>query len=263
MFVKSAVLIAILSFSSLLWSQQEGSANNAPAATACSFTYSSGPVATFTQYCLSTNGNIVEFASPLGEEYIAGVHIHEGYGFCDFNGSGGPVAYFDYADTDSGNWGATTVTAPNVTTRKFVRTTSDGNWQLTQTMKQIKATATTMGSVQITMALKNLTSTSRPSVYFVRVANVDVTGASDHFDNTMTSATGEQVRQAGLNLAANTFSFSHIGYTQNVFSGPDPCDPFKNVNTGAFTGDGSIGHWFNFPVSAGGTQTVILTYKPI
>jgi hypothetical protein len=71
------------------------------------------------------------------------------------------IAYDDYASTDNGNWGPTTVTSPNATTQVLVRTTADGIWQLKQTVGQIKAGAASAGSVKITMALKNLSTIGR------------------------------------------------------------------------------------------------------
>ncbi|MBZ5686043.1 MAG: hypothetical protein LAP86_13505 [Acidobacteriia bacterium] len=150
-FARLIFAAALLAVSTAALAQQPQSAAD-PASTTCSFSYSSGPLTTFTRYCLSANGNIVQFDSPSGFEYISNGGPLEGYGICDVNPN---VAYYDYASTDSGNWGPTTVTSPNATTQVFVRTTADGIWQLKQTIVQIKASAASTGSVKITMALKN------------------------------------------------------------------------------------------------------------
>ncbi|HUM06976.1 MAG TPA: hypothetical protein VLT90_16030 [Terriglobales bacterium] len=266
MLKKLTLAIVIVTVSSLAFAQQrtqQEAATSAPTTTTCSYSYSSGPSPTFTRYCLSANGNIVQFDSPSGFEFINAGVVHEGYGFCDFNG--GPTAYYDYADVDSGNWGPTTVSAPNATTRKFVRTTSDGIWQLTQTIKQGKATATSPGSVSVTMTLKNLTAINR-TVYLLRAADVDANGTTldDEVDFTWNSAWGSDPGFSyGLGLTTNTFSFSHEGYTQSVYSGPDPCNFFANLNSTPFVGDGSIGHIYAITVPKGSTKTVKMTYKPI
>jgi hypothetical protein len=228
----------------------------------CAFTYSSGPLATFTRYCLSANGNIVQFDSPSGFEYMNHANLVEGYSICDVTPN---VAYFDYASTDSGNWGATTVTVINSSTREFVRTTGDGVWQLTQTIKQGKATAKGPGTVTITMALQNLSAISR-NVTLLRIANVDngPVATNDQFVSSFNSAFGSEPGASwGLGLTTNTFSFAHNGAVFNVPGGPDPCHYVTHIVNAAFVGDGSLGHVYAIAVPAGATKKVTLTYKPI
>ena len=172
---------------------------------------------------------------------------------------------YDYAVFATGNWGATVVSVPNATTRKFVRLTNDGIWQLTQTIKQIKATAMGPGSVKITMALKNLTGIARDA-FLLRFADVDAnaTFGNDEFDFTLNSAFGSEPGFSfGLGLTNNTFTFLHEAFTQDTSGGPDPCDPTTNFNAGPFVGDGSLGHIYGISVPAGATKTVNMTYKPI
>jgi hypothetical protein len=229
---------------------------------ACSFSYSSGPLTTFTRYCLSENGNMVQFDSPSGFEFIDNGDLMEGYGFCDVTPN---VSYYDYASIDSGNWGATTATSKNATTEVFVRTTADGIWQLTQTIQQIKATASGPGSVQITMALKNLSNISR-NVTLLRVANVDAgpVPTNDEFVSSFNSAFGQEPGASwGLGLTSNTFTFAHNGGVFNVPTGPDPCHHVTHIVNFAFVGDGSIGHVYAISVPKGATKTVKMTYKPI
>ncbi|MBZ5654224.1 MAG: hypothetical protein LAO56_02980 [Acidobacteriia bacterium] len=262
---KATLLFAVLAFSMLAFGQpanQPQAGTEAPAITACSFQYSSGPLATFTRYCLSANGNIVQFDSPSGFEYINNGGPVEGYGFCDVTPN---VSYYDYASIDSGNWGATTVTIPNATTAKFVRTTGDGIWQLTETVVQIKAGAMGPGSVKITMALKNLSTISR-NVALLRVANVNAgpVAINDEFVSSFNSAFGQEPGASwGLGLTTNTFTFAHNGTVFSVPTGPDPCHYVTFINNFAFVGDGSLGHVYAITVPKGATKTVTMTYKPI
>ena len=265
MLKRSTLLLAVLASSMLAFGQQarhQPAATDAPNAPACSFTYSSGPLSTFTRYCLSVNGNIVQFDSPSGFEFINNGNLMEGYGICDVIPN---VSYYDYASIDSGNWGASTVTVPNATTRQFVRTTSDGLWQLTQTIKQIKANASGPGSVKITMAIKNLSNLGR-QVTVLRVANVNAGAVtiSDEFVSSFNSAFGQEPGASwGLGLTTNTFSFAHNGIVMSVPTGPDPCHYVAHVQNAAFIGDGSIGHVYLVTVPAGATKMVTMTYKPI
>lgn len=264
MLKKPILLFAVLAFSMLAFGQQvrqQPAVTDPPNTPTCSFAYSSGPLATFTRYCLSANGNIVQFDSPSGFEFIANA-VMEGYGICDVTPN---VSYYDYASIDSGNWGATTVTVPNATTRQFVRTTSDGFWQLTQTIKQIKANASGPGSVKITMALKNLSTISR-NVTLLRIANVNSgpVATNDEFVSSFNSAFGQEPGASwGLGLTTNTFTFAHNGAVFNVPAGPDPCHYVTQIVNAAFVGDGSLGHVYAITVPAGATKTVNMTYKPI
>src|SRR5947208_526305 len=82
-----------------------------PGSTACASTYTSGTGATFFQWCVTANGNIVSLQSPAGEEHIFEGTVGEGYQICNFTDS---VAYTDYAAAaDTGNWKPSVVTQPN------------------------------------------------------------------------------------------------------------------------------------------------------
>jgi hypothetical protein len=264
-FAKLIFFAAPLALSTLVLAQQpaqDKATQEAPASTACTTSYSSGPLATFTRYCLSFNGNIVQFDSPSGFEFINNGDILEGYGICDVTPN---VAYYDYAQVDSGNWGTTVVTFTNPTTQVFTRTTTDGIWELKQTISQIKATASGPGSVKITMALKNLSTITR-NVTLLRVANVDA-GASplnDEFVSSFNSAFGQDPGASwGLGLTTNTFTFAHNGMVLNVPTGPDPCHYVTHIVNASFVGNGSIGHVYAISVPKGATKTVVMTYKPI
>jgi hypothetical protein len=264
-FAKLTVFVATLALSIWAAAQQPSELSLAPSSgptTTCSFSYSSGPLNTFTRYCLSANGNIVQFDSPSGFEFINNGNLMEGYGICDINDN---VGYYDYASADTGNWGTTTVTIKNDTTRVFVRSTADSFWQLTQTIAQIKASASTVGGVKITMALKNLTNISR-NVTLLRIANVNAgpVATNDEFVSSFNSAFGEEPGASwGLGLTTNTFSFAHNGLVETVPTGPDPCHYVTHISNAAFVGDGSLGHVYAITVPKGATKTVVMTYKPI
>jgi len=263
-FAKRAFFAALLAVSTAALAQQpQGVQDTAePPVTTCSFSYSSGPITTFTRYCLSANGNIVQFDSPSGFEYINNGGLLEGYGICDVNPN---VSYYDYASIDSGNWGPTTVTSPSATTQVFVRITADGFWQLTQTITQLKASPSSTGSVKITMALKNLTTISR-NVTLLRVANVNngPVATNDEFVSSFNSAFGQEPGASwGLGLTTNTFTFAHNGIVLSPPAAPDPCHYVTNVHNFAFVGDGALGHVYAITVPKGATKTVTMTYKPI
>lgn len=110
------------------------------ASTDCAFTFTSGGTATvkYLQYCVTVNGNIVEFQSPLGAEHIRVGTVGDGYSLCDFGA--GEVGYHDYAgfgDVDTGTgWAAPVTVSQTATMVKIARSTADGRWTLTQTFTQ-------------------------------------------------------------------------------------------------------------------------------
>src|SRR6202020_720322 len=145
----SLLFLTVFPFATLALCQgsQPSAAMISEGVSGCSLSYFSGPLTTFTRYCLSANGNILQLDSPSGFEFINNGGLMEGYGICDDTSN---VSYYDYASQNSGNWGGSVATAVNATTEKFVRTSSDSIWQLTQTIQQIKASASGTGGVKIT-----------------------------------------------------------------------------------------------------------------
>jgi len=238
-----------------------------PADTTCAFTFRSGSNWTETQYCVTANGNITQFSNPAGSDNIAGTWPSEGYGVCDFFPTT-PVGYYDYATNDSGNWGPTTLRSSTSTSVKLVRTTSDGIWQLTQTITEVPASTQSPAAAQVTMALKNLSGVPR-TAYLMRFADID---AFNQFTNNdflvaYRTVSGSNFDSYGLTLTANTFFPGLVGsFILNTSGiGPDPCNPAANaVSAGSFHGDGAALelHYFN-PIPKLGTKTVIMTYKPM
>src|SRR5206468_2249629 len=118
------------------------------------------------KYCVTKNGNITQFESPAGNEYIALAPAGEGYGLCNFDTA---TQYFDYAGYgDSANWQAPVTVSSSLTAVKIARTTTDGIFTLTQTIALNKG----ISAAQVSMAIKNNTTTSR-HIGLLRYADVD------------------------------------------------------------------------------------------
>lgn len=237
-----------------------------PADDTCAATFTSGADHNATSYCVTVNGNIVQF-SRGGDEYLRVGGFAEGYGICDLSSN---ISYFDYAIYDSGNWLASTFssTASRAISTRF---SSDGVWQVKNTITKIAATATDPGSAKVVMQLKNLTTVYR-GIYVTRFADVDFSrNGVDYYENdfdftrdTAMGLGGNQIDfNTGLSLTNNTFS--NIGaqaLTLDTSDGPDPCGNFFVAHQ-PFVGDGSIFQWYGLNVPAHSTRTITLTYKPI
>jgi len=260
--------VAVLTLSSLALaqhrSQREAAAamKNAPDTATCAATYTSGSGHNFTKYCVTANGNIPQFSRDI-DEYINVLVVSEGYGICDLNSK---IRYTDYASSDSGNWLAATFSS-TATQAVSTRTTADGIWQITNQINKVAASATGPGSAKVTMKVKNLTGVSR-TIALVRFADTDFQEGSnidDHndFDFTLDYAAGlEGGFASGLSLTNGTSLFPHDAFSQNTFTGPDPCGPF-NISTQPFVGDGGLVQLYQILVPALATKTVTMTYKPI
>lgn len=236
----------------------------------CNLTFTSGAGNTFLSYCVTANGNITHLETPQG--FLQINHIlpfpddgGEGYGICDATV---PTAYFDYADTDSANWGTTSVVSQTATSIKLARTTSDGIWTLTQTITQVPSTS----SVKIVMALKNNTAVAR-TVDLIRYANVD----ADNFNFNFGSGTGNSAfiwnaspdpssltQRNGLvlqNVGTPQLS-AWDGFVQTTPFGPNPC-AFAANWTGATPTEQDFSAVLAYAgtVPAKGTRTVTVSYK--
>lgn len=262
MLQKSILFAALLAFSTLSFAQQthrQAGGDAVPDAMGCRFAYTSGSGINQTNYCLSNDGNIVQFSRPSNTEYL---QSGEGYGVCDVTTS---KSYYDYALWTSDNWGSTVVTEVSPTKRKFVRTTTDGIWELSQSITQIRAKGSSPGAAQVTMSLENLSGATR-SVYLLRYAGIDVGSnySDDKFDFTWDTAYGSNPGFSfGLGLTNNTFTYGHDAFTQYKFFGPDPCAFTKNINFGPWVGDGSIGQVYSHTLHPGSKLIVTMIYRPM
>jgi hypothetical protein len=230
----------------------------------CQVTYSSGTFYTATQFCITVNGNIPQF-SVRGDQLFppaGNAGDLEGYGFCDVTAG---QRYYDYAAYDNGSWNASTL-KQNANTVTVTRTTADGNWQLTQTIVNLPATASAVGSAKVTMKLKNLSSIGR-FANLVRYAAEDVGGFKNMYNATQFSASGQFEYGIGLMITVNNFpsGFGEEAYVQNIQSGPDPCSPLTfEEPTLPFVGLGSIvAEWEtgNKTIAPGAVATVTSTYR--
>jgi len=230
----------------------------------CSYQFTSGGTTTkkFLQYCVTVNGNIVEFQSPSGVENIAVGVFGEGYSLCDFASGLGYHDYAGFGDADTGAWGAPSLLQLNATTVKIARTTTDGIWTLTQTIQQSSADAT----AKVTMALKNNTAISR-FVWLARYVDIDAHGTinPNTLDGTQNTAFGYLVNNPtdfGLQLSL----IAENGFTHYGFAIPHPAgNPACSIGTGfvgTVTGaDGSVYFYHGITVKAGKTATVKLKYS--
>jgi hypothetical protein len=231
----------------------------------CQSTFTTGAGPTYLQFCVTQNGNITEFQSPVGVEHIREGSYNEGYGICDFSSLN---RYYDWADGgDSGNWLAPVRTqpkGPNTFPLKIVRTTSDGIFTLTQVFSE---TANEQ-IAKITMTIKNDTAVSRDYAV-VRYADIDANNADggdfkNWFDFEHQSGWGYNpgFNTHGLMLYSSPTSQGHFGFVQNTPDPPDPCSPVANLpSITPWFGDGSAGHDWNGTLGPGKSATFTAEYK--
>ncbi len=222
--------------------------------TTCTYNFTSGTGNKFLKYCVTVNGNIAQFQSPSGHEFLATAPIGEGYAFCDFGTS---TPYYDYAGYgDSGNWQAPVKVSSTTTSVKISRKTSDGKYTLTQTITQNAGNAL----AQVTMALTNNTTGSK-HVGLLRWADIDADNStSNTFDYTNRTAIGYNNFGYGLQLAYVSGSAFNGAYSQDIPGGTNSCQIFTNV-LGPFNGDGSVFAQVDMTLAKGASGTFVTTYK--
>ncbi len=236
-----------------------------PAATTdCAYTFTSGGTATvkYLQYCVTVNGNIVEFQSPLGAEHIRVGTVGDGYSLCDF--AANEVGYHDYAgfgDVDTGTgWAAPVKLSQTATMVKIARSTADGLWTLTQTFTQSPSDA----SVKVAMAIKNNTAISR-AIWFTRFTDIDANNSTANImDGTVESVWGYSASETGSGLQISLAvpnPFNNFGLAENAVE--NACSIGRNFN-GLLNGVDGFAYSFHFiTVPAHATKTVTLKYKGI
>lgn len=267
---KPVLLFVVLALSSLTFAQRNQPQSTVrgvqPADTTCLFNFSSGTGPSLTTYCVTQNGNIAEF-SGAGTEFISSPGpATEGFGMCDNTVLGSPIDYFDYASSDSGNWNPSTATLTG-TTVVVNRTTTDGNWQLTQTIVDMKASPLAYGSARVTMALKNLSPIERFLVGFRYAQVLPAPFPFADFDTTPTTALVMTPSASGPGLSS-TGSFirnpadSAVARVVQTTTPPDPCG-INNFSTSFFEGTGGILQLYILDIKSHATVTFSATYKPI
>ena len=226
----------------------------------CASTYSFGSGNTFFKFCVTNNGNITQFESPVGVEHIRNGTFAEGYSVCDVNAN---KQYYDYADAgDSGNWGAPVKTqpgGPNTFPLTIKRTTTDGLFTLTQTFSRV----TGERIVKIGTTLKNNVPVAKP-VHLIRFADVDANGVfSNYVDQGVEAACGYNPFQYGLMLYVATSTVNHFANSLNFGGGQfaDSCSLPGNSSVTPALEDGSIYAGYNFSLGANAAKTVAFEYK--
>jgi len=244
---------------------QQTTMSAAPTATtnACQSTFTFGSGQTLFNFCISSNGNLVQFTSPEGFEHIREGQISEGYGICDITPQTG---YFDYADSGgSGNWKDPIITQPggaNTFPLKITRTTSDGIF----TLAQVFSRNTSERIARIAMTLKNNSGVVK-KIQLLRFADIDANNAHNgdlmnEFDFGTDSAWGYNSFEYGLSLSTVPTGTSHVGRVwSTTSSGPNPCNSFPNRPPTPFFGDGSAGIVYGFTLAAGKSKTLSVEYQ--
>jgi hypothetical protein len=228
----------------------------------CQSTFNYGSGQTLFDFCVTSDGNLIQFTSPQGFEHIQEGVIGEGYGICDTDLN---AAYFDYAQRGaSGNWNNPVIAqpgGPNTFPLKMTRVTSDRVFALTQSFSRNPGERI----VKITMTIKNTSSVGK-AVILLRYADIDANNA-DHgdylneFDYGFESVWGYNTGSYGLGLSLVPTSVSHSELVWDNASAPDTCTPRSNLATTPFLGDGSAGIMFFFPLAAGKSKTVSVEYQ--
>jgi hypothetical protein len=231
--------------------------------TTCQSTFSAGTGDFAMQFCVTENGNIAQYSTPLANEHLLGGTIGEGYGICDLTGdSAGPVEYYDYAGGGAtSNWKVSTVDQPggaNTFPLTITRETTDGLWLLTQTFSQNIGER----AVKVQMQLRN-ESGSKRDAYLLRYADIDANGLKiNNFQATLFSAFGAKINQVGIQLR----DWAHGANTpivQNVTGGPSPCTPDAHAATAPFSANGSLELLYELTVPQHSSKTVKVLYRPI
>jgi hypothetical protein len=230
--------------------------------TSCAYTFTSGNAETYMKYCVTVNGNIVQFQSPLGVEDIKSTTSSEGYGLCT---DGGSNSYWDWAGAGAKNWGAATLLTHTATEVEIARTTTDRIWTLTQTITQNSAGP----YAKIEMQLKNDMDVSQEGGFFMRWADVNADNSTiNNLDATTISAWGYRPFVAGSSYLPYGLLLQNFGVNANGSAGyaldtnqpPDVCEAGL-TSTGTLTAtDGSILMLYVFPPVAK-NQTVTFSVK--
>ena len=225
------------------------------------FTIPATAMRQYLQYCVTVNGNIVEFQSPAGSEHIAFGMIGEGYSVCDITNvlRVGYLDYAGYGDFDTGHWGAPTLLSQTATQVKIARTTTDGNFTLNQTFLQTTADS----SVKVTMALTNNTGITR-QVWLARFADVDAESnalnTGDGTFNTAFAYLGSPFKGMQLSLAAAN-PFTHNGFA--VPSINTACNLTAGFSGTLVNADVAIGFYNVMTIKAGKSASFSFKYKGI
>ena len=230
----------------------------------CAYTFTSGGTGTkqYLQYCISINGNFVEFQSPMGSEQIGPSRYigqpSDGYAICDLTSKGD---YLDFGHNSS-QWRAPILLSKTSTVVKIARTTADGVWTLTQTFTQNSADA----SVKVVITIKNNSAVAR-SIWLTRVTDVNANNTPYNImDGTTDTVFGYDVSEHGHGLqislaAANPYP--HEGFATWFDAGilPTACN-IGSAYLGLINGNDGLTNLLHvLTMPAGSSKSVALKYK--
>ena len=229
----------------------------------CAYAFKTGSGNSSLNFCVTVAGNIPQIEMPSGVEMIGS--NGEGYGICNESPA---QNYDDYIFSNTGNWDLPVLVSQSLTSVKIARTTSDGNWTLTQTISITKTP-----SITVVMALKN-NQLADHVAYLVRFADAEPSGvpggqaALAGLNGAVSWNVQSAEPQYGLllqNVGVSPFSYMQ-GFVQTVTGGPNVCN-FAGNDSGGLWGTlltgapASIEVAYVGFVKAGKTKTVTLTYR--
>jgi len=218
--------------------------------------FQSGSGATFFRPCVSIHGNLYSLQAPSGSEHINAGTVIEGYGICS------NLGYVYDAGYREAGFGAQTVTQPsgaNTFPLSIART--GGGFRVTQTY----ARDATQREFNITMAVRNTTSSSITSVKVVRFfdGDIDFDNFNNVYDHSADAVWGRNVH--GVELQAVSLATSHAVAIESFTELNDNlAGGLCNIptNAGPVSGDYAGAVYYNFgSIAAGATKTVKFTYR--
>jgi hypothetical protein len=236
----------------------------------CVFTFASGGIGPNLQFCVSSNGTLVDLEMSNGfqliEPYVGNggkQEGFEGYGLCN---ESPPMAYSSFENDESTNWGNATILSHTAMSVKIARTTSDGVWTLTQT----STADTKTPAVKLAMVLKNNTKEDRVA-YLTRwvAVNAGNWNYSSTHDRAFAWNRSIPVDRLGFGLMLQNEGMPQFGFMNTYvwyeFGGgpPNPC----NFAGGAVdmplvnTAYGSMAIAYVDTVAAKKSKTVTLEYN--
>jgi hypothetical protein len=165
-----------------------------PLATTCQATFTSGSGNSFLRWCVTINGNLINFESPAGLDHIANI---EGYALCTpFSDA------FDAAAVgEAGFAGNGIILAQNASSITIQRDTADRRLRLLQTFTR----DTNENDVTITVTVTNRSDEEIFAPRFSRYADfdIDLTSGADVFSSTLNGVWADESH--GITLSAISF----------------------------------------------------------
>jgi len=219
--------------------------------------FQSGSGATFYRPCVSIHGNIYSIQAPSGVEHVNVGNPIEGYGICSDSGY-----VYDSGFAESG-FGAQTITQPNgPNSLPLTITRTGGGFRLTQTYALDKL----QRKIDVTMAVRNTTSSAQTNVTIARFVDGDLDGTADFdiYDKSLDAVWGRESHALALqaitlapshDVAIESYAQLYTGLAGGVCSIPDNAGP---TAPGDWAG---VASYYYPSIAAGTTKTVKFTYR--